>query len=271
MSLTSRAVCFTLNNYTEDEETAIRDFLSTCRFGIYGREVGAGGTPHLQGYCYGFNARRLPGWKTGLGQRAHIEFAKGSVESNVEYCSKEGDVFRCGEPPVSQAKKGEVELARWERARAAAMAGDLGEVPADIFVRCYRTLKEISKDYMPPVADSDSVTGTWFTGRSGVGKSRRAREECPGAYLKMANKWWDGYQSQECVVLDDLDTGHACLGHHLKIWADRYSFLAETKGGAICIRPKRFVVTSQYLIEDIWEDNATVEALKRRFVVIVIN
>lgn len=254
--------CFTLNNYTEDDEKAIQEW--DVKYLVYGREVAPNtGTKHLQGYSVFKKNHRLTAVKK-LNGSAHWEVARGSHQQNRDYCTKDGDFFETGELPL---ERGASEKRRWEEARESAKKGLYDEVPADIFFKYYRTMKEIRKDFMDKPNDADDVTGIWYVGEPGVGKSRTAREQYPGAYMKMQNKWWDGYQGEEYVILDDLDSKE--LGHHLKIWGDRYSFLAETKGGALHIRPKKIVVTSNYYPKDLWEGQM-LEAIQRRYKVVVV-
>lgn len=266
-----RAWVWTLNNFTAEDVVKISELGvgdgADISYLCYGKEVGESGTPHLQGYVYTRNPVGLS-WVRKRIPRAHFEVSRGRPDQAIAYCEKDGDFNERGVRPKSSIEKGEGEKRRWEETRENAKKGDFDSVPADIFVKYYRTLKEIAKDHMVKPPDHDGVTGVWIWGESGVGKSRLARERYPDAYMKMANKWWDGYQGEESVILDDLDKGHSVLGHHLKIWADRYAFIGENKGGAVSIRPKKFIVTSQYSIDQIWEDEETRDALKRRFEVI---
>jgi len=264
----SRGWCFTLNHPTDDEIETLN--VVDCSYICYGRETGAAGNAHLQGYIRFSNARVFRSVKSIIG-RWHLEPQRGTTAQAIAYCKKEdNNPYTRGEEPCSQETKGAMEKERFKRALGAAKEGKFDDIDPDIFFRFYRTCKEIRKDHsvMPP--DVDGVCGVWYYGASGVGKSRTARATYPNFYAKLANKWWDGFQPDlhEFVILDDLDLLHDKLGHHLKIWSDRYAFSAETKGGMLSIRPKKIVITSQYRIEDIFQDNSLIEALNRRFEVI---
>jgi len=88
-------------------------------------------------------------------------------------------------------------------------------------------------------------------------------------YSKSANnKWWDKYDGEENVLIEDIDTTHSYMGFHLKIWADKYAFPVEVKNSGDLIRPKRIVVTSNYPIRTIFPDPSIHEPLERRFKVI---
>lgn len=262
----SRSYCFTINNWTEDDWAKAQSLKASCKYLVIGKEVGDEGTPHLQGFAQFHHQIRFTTLTKQL-PRAHIEPARGRPDQAATYCKKEGDFWEAGEPPVSPKRKGELEKERWASAWKNAKAGKLEEIDADIRIRCYRTLKEVAKDHMVKPEPVANLEGEWHVGPSGCGKSRGLRERYPDAYYKMCNKWWDGYQGEETVIVEDFDKSHAVLGHHLKLWGDHGAFLAETKGGALAIRPRRVLVTSNWQIEEIWEDRETVEPLMRRYAV----
>lgn len=227
------------------------------------------GYTHWQLAIYTKTKKRLGGVKAIFGQQAHCEIAR-DPDAAIKYCQKEdsaveGTRFELGKRPFNPNSNTD-----WERVRELAKCNALDEIPAELFIRHYSSLRRIAKDYMSKPPALEDVCGIWIHGPPGVGKSHKARQDYPNAYDKMCNKWWDGYQNEDNVIIDDLDKQHVALGHHLKIWSDKYSFVAESKGHALNIRPKKIIVTSNYRIEDIWDDIVLIGALQRRFHVIFV-
>lgn len=150
------------------------------------------------------------------------------------------------------------------------MAGTLDEIEPEIFVRHYNTLTKIAKDFQERPSDLEGeVRNLWYYGETGAGKTRAALAEFPDCYRKISNnKWWDGYQDEDHVLMDDFDKKHEYMGYNLKIWGDRYAFIAETKGSSRMIRPKKIIVTSNYHPKDIWSDDTTLGPILRRFKVV---
>lgn len=260
----NRAYTFTLNNYSEEEYKSILSI--KAKYIVVGKEVGDSGTPHLQGYVYYANARSFVSVCKGL-PRAHVEVAVAGATSNFEYCSKDGDFVEVGDRPMSSKEKGEGEVKRWELALTSCRENRLEDIPADICGRHLKSLEYAASKLGKRKLESlpHESLHDWYFGAPGTGKSRRAREENVGAYIKdPQSSWWDGYNNEDVVIIDDFDKYQVKQGGDLKRWMDIYPFQAQVKGGQLEIRPKRIIVTSNYTPGQIWDDKVTVEAILRR-------
>lgn len=230
-------------------------------------ETGEGGYVHWQIFAKTTNPSRLSAIKQIFGDTVHAEPTKSNAyELYVwkEETRVEGTQFELGERSLKRNCPNDWD-AIWEMAKE----GKLTEIPADIRIRSYTTLKKIAKDHMKKIPDLDDVCGIWIYGEPGVGKSRWVRENYENIYLKDADKWWDGYQDNENILLDDFDTFGEHAGHFLKIWADRYTFKGQEKNGSAgYIRPKNIVITSNFTIDEIFKNPKMSSAIKRRFKII---
>lgn len=97
---------FTLNNWTEDEEEVLRNFIvdDESDYAIWGSEVADSGTPHLQGFFHLRTPKRLTALKK-ISARAAFFKARGNDTDNKTYCEKDGCVvFEWGEPRLGGVK-----------------------------------------------------------------------------------------------------------------------------------------------------------------------
>jgi len=260
-----RNFCFTYNNYVN---TDLVDNVQ-CKYIAYGREVAPStGTPHLQGYISFETAKSVSAARSLL-PGCHVVAMAGSIAQNEDYCSKSGQLVERGEKPISNDNKGRAEKLRWQRARDLAKSGNLDEIDADIYIRCYSTLKSIAKDHQskpPPV----EVKCFWIYGSTGTGKSHCVENAFPDCYKKSMDdlKWFDGYDNEDVVYLEDIDVYQIKWGGLLKRLADKWPMQASIKGSMKYIRPKTVIVTSNYTPDQIWSDPQTLEPLMRRFKVL---
>lgn len=256
--------CFTLNNYTQEEYDAI--IAMDAKYYVVGKEVGAEGTPHLQGFVSLHVNHRLTAVKRYC-SRAHWELAKGTATQNFTYCSKDGDFIEKGTRSLTRNEQRVAQQDTWRNFIAAAKNGTAeADYPRE-FVQ-YNGF--VQRTYRPTLPTLDTYSGLWFMGAPGTGKSRAAREEYPGLYEKSLNRWWDGYEGEETILLDDLDKGASVwIGNFLKRWTDHYPVRVEVKGGSKVVRPKRVIVTSNYSIQTLFADQGPemVAAIERRFTV----
>lgn len=271
----ARHWCFTLNNYDETEISMLRGFAADeCDYMVWGKEIApTTQTPHLQGFFSLTKKSRAATIKKKLElPRIHLE-AKGkfsTIAQAVTYCKKEGNFEEIGEIPREQGEAGgEVTADKWGDAKEKAVKGNFLEVDPQIFVTHYTNLQKINTDFgakPEDLPDQPTPWNDWLYGPTGTGKSFTARAENPDYFTKPINKWWNRYTKEEAVIIEDLGPYEAkWIGSYLKVWADRYVFPAEVKGGFLQIRPKKIIVTSNYTIRELFPDPNIHLPLERRF------
>lgn len=266
----SRNYCFTIY---DDSALALEQMLDLegeiAKYVIVGNEVcPTTGRNHLQGYIHFHHAKSLASVKK-INAIAHWEVCKGSPQQNRDYCMKDGDWAERGTMPKTPEEKGASEKERWHAILRLARAGDWEAIATeypDVYVNKLRMLEYLHAKRPVEIATLDGeMEHLWIVGKTGCGKSRYAREQFPGAYVKdPQSHWWDDYDHQETVIIDDFDKFQVKQGGDMKRWLDRYPFQAQVKGGMHLIRPKKIVVTSQYHPNEIWDDEKTVDAIMRR-------
>jgi len=150
-SVRSNRICFTLNNFTEEEKCIVLDFLKKdfVTYAIVGQECGKSGTPHLQGFVHlktsYLKAKdgNVSKWKSicpGL-QRAHLESAYGTDLDSKAYCSKESVILEIGVPTESSSI--------WNQLVNCKTMEEAKELDAESYLKYHNQLKAIIASNQP--------------------------------------------------------------------------------------------------------------------------
>jgi len=225
-------------------------------------EEGEGGYLHWQIFVNLSKPQRCSWLAKCYGIGTHWERTRS--EAAEEYVWKEetrvhGTQFELGEKPLQRNN-----CKDWDQIRTSAIEGRLLEIPADVYVRSYQSLKRIACDHMVCPAITRTIFVFW--GKTGVGKSRKAWDLASlEAYPKdPRTKFWDGYQGQANVVIDEF-RGGVDIGHVLR-WFDRYPVIVEVKGSSVPLKATTIWITSNLHPRDWYPglDRDTYLALERR-------
>ena len=237
-----------------------------CSYFAFQLEKGEQGTPHFQG-CFGFlTMRNLAAMRKKYPM--HIEITRNAMAS-WDYCQKEDTrlegPWHHGAPPAKLNTKG-------DKAARNKYIAEVGAAKACeeglIDVTQYAKAKASINQYIEDKRKVDSLTvldNQWHYGDPGTGKTLHCIQTWPDYYEKDKTKYWNGYNEQETVLIDDIEQDEKFMLGMLKKIAQHKPFVAEDKyGGLRLIRPKRILVTSNYHPNEIWEKKEF-KALDRRF------
>ena len=182
---------FTLNNYT-DADIDYLDNTDLFHYVCYGKEVGEGLTPHLQGYFEFKNGNRKSLnacisalQKDGCPSKPHIEVAMGSAAQAIAYCEKDGVFWEKGVRPKGQGKRSDIEAATDILSNGGSLQEVAQSLPS-VFVKFHRGLREYQ--LITQNRRNWKTEVYWLWGPTGSGKSRWAWETYPDAYMKQSRR-----------------------------------------------------------------------------------
>lgn len=96
----TRHYVFTLNNWTADNDTLLKELGPKVSYLVYGYETAPGtGTPHLQGYIVFPRKKRFSEAQALLPTGAHIESKRGTPQEAADYAKKDGVFQEFGNCP----------------------------------------------------------------------------------------------------------------------------------------------------------------------------
>lgn len=258
---------FTINNPTEEDNPTLWEGLGV-RWCCWQKEKGQEGTEHYQGYAQLEKKSRLSALKK-INSRAHWEPRKGSHQQAKQYVTKADTrvdgPFEYGDPVVTAGQRTDVEEVKkalkegksdyhlWENHTAFMMKNHRA---VNVYRRVLTQAGETKRK------DGCEVIILW--GEAGAGKTTKAMEMCgEDVYWKPRGNWWDGYEGQETVVIDEfygwLPFDDVCRMVNMAPWQ------VETKGGSAAFRAHRFIITSNKAPKE-WYDwkKCCKQALSRR-------
>lgn len=233
---------------------------------VVASELHQDGNPHLHAFIalrgqLLWNAKKNPDFWDVDGHHPNVQIAR-SWKCCIAYCKKDGDFITNIDLDAARAKKAAHNAKLLELdPKKAVDDGYIGLCALPMLLKAKRDYANLEE--VPLHLERKCF---WIYGKARVGKSHACRDAYPEIYEKAQNKWWDSYQGETAVLLDDFDKAGACLGHYLKIWADNYRFNAEVKGGTIRPCYTVLLVTSNYTPDQIFTDDKELcDAVTARF------
>jgi len=206
---------------------------------------------HIQGFIVSENAITLAGVKKLLKRNdAHIEAMRGSVASNLAYCSKSDTAKAGGVRVVEGADNCKAQGQRTDLVEIKRMIVEEGMRIKDIMLeypQLYCQYKNGLKDICDAVHGKQRCFKSHvsvFYGDSGTGKSLAAMG-ADDVYVLRCSKtgvWFDGYDYNKTLVIDDF---YGWIPFNMMLhMLDRYAMRVDIKGGAMEFNTPNIIITS---------------------------
>lgn len=225
---------------------------------------------------------------------AHIEAAKGNLEQNIAYCTKEGsggripntDVVELGDRP-KQGKRNDIHTLHNDVVEGKVTYEEILLEHPMLHARYKRHWEALEDNLSRKVYRKEMPKCIWLWGESGSGKSHLLFTK----YAKLewlstgelylfdleVNKWWDGFNPRVCKTVGLNEFRGQVRFATLMAWCDKWPMTVPVRARqSVPLKFNTIVITSIFHPKDVYKKTLEEEGepwaqFKRRFDVIHVN
>ena len=216
------------------------------RYAVIADEVGAEGTAHFQGYLE-LTEKITPRPLAELLPGAHSKERRGTPLEAAEYCKKDGNFIEEG-TLSKPGRRTDIEAVK-RMVKAKRSMSEISDHTSSYqqlkFATLYREIHQTPR----MIQDIDV---RWYFGKTGSGKTRAAYDEFPNIYTPISYRWWQAYDGQTEVLIDDFRKDW-CKFHELLKLLHRYPIKVETKGSHQQLQAATIIITTPFRPEETYE------------------
>lgn len=256
----------------QDKNDVPKFYSDITKYFLYGSEIcPKSENHHFQCYIVFKYQKTFSGVKK-LYPKAHIECVKGSPESNIRYCKKDGKWIDFGKAPA-QGERGDLIEIKEDIISGKQTCEDIIIDNPILYHQYGRTFDKIEDIYLRKQYRKEMTKGIWYYGPTGCGKSHKAFENFnPDTHYNFPNDngWWDGYRQQKIVIFNDF-RGNIPYNELLQI-VDKYPHNVKRRGREpMPFTSELVIITSSLHPSDVYinrNEKDSIKQLLRRFQII---
>jgi hypothetical protein len=214
---------------------------------VYQDEIGESGTHHIQGYVEFKAPKRFSTLKRSIAfGRAHLERRGGTAQQASDYCKKK-ETRKPGTEPYEvgeisrQGKRNDLSKVK-ELLDSGASQQKVADEYFGPWVRYRKSFQAYSNMVAPKIRDIEVIV---LFGAPGTGKSHWAWHNYPDLWVKPPGPWFDTYQGQETILIDEMAGDYIDYRTLLRL-TDKYPLLVPVKGDFVYMRHTRVIICSNF-------------------------
>ena len=245
-----RTWIFVVNNW--DEEDIKWVMALECNKIVCSKECGEEGTPHLQG-TVSFKRNYTFAQLKKLHGKAHWEIAYAAIDFN--YCKKLGGEIIRDEDGAKKGKRTDLDQVREWLEEGDTMFQVVKKAKSVQTISFARAWFQYNDQHLPM---NTKIEIFWYYGTSGVGKTKKVLEETMGhsLFIPTSFKWWDGYEGEDKVLIDDLRPTWCSPDQLLRLLDPyRFKYRVEIKGSSRPLLATKIFITCPWHPNDFWRDS----------------